>query len=232
MRHLTPNMNQINENLFGKASHPEQLSKFASEFLDSYLQHGLGVMSKKETEILVMRLLGECGCFERHRNANHDLSLLLRIPETRVASLRYEAMLRYPPEDPEEYARGRLLNIIWLADPSADGKNIQIIIEDRYVRQHLTALAKLRNSVIDTSFNREIIDIHWENLAAVMEEAYGAEIGQRFRDSFKKTVDAEHKLSFAEAKKEFFKGLANGSGKAIPGFVKTIAKTLTTGDPT
>jgi hypothetical protein len=225
-------MNQITQNLFGDTPTPERMSKFASKFLDSYLQHGLGVMSKKETEMLVIHLLDECDCFEGRRNANHDLSLLLRVPESRVASLRYEAKLRYPPGDPEEYARGKLLNIVWLADPSADGKNIQIIIEDRYVRQHLTALAKRRNSVIDTSFNREIIDIHWEKLAAVMEEAYGAEIGKRFRDSFKKTVDAEHKVSFAEAKKEFFKGLANGSGKAIPGFAKTIAKTLTSGDPT
>jgi hypothetical protein len=225
-------MNQISESLFGNPPNSRRLSEFASQFIESYLQHGLGVMSKKETEILVMHLLDECGCFDGRRNANHDLSLLLRIPETRIASLRYEGKLRYPPKDPEEYARGKLLNIIWLADPSADGKNIQIIIEDKYVRQHLTALAKRRNSVIDTSFNREIIDIQWEKLAAVMEEAFGPEIGKRFRESFKKTIDHEHKLSFAEAKKEFFKGLASGTGSAIPAIVKTIAKTLLAGDPT
>lgn len=224
-------MNQIIQNLFALSPDPYRLSKFASEFLDAYLRHGLGVMSKKETEILVIHLLEECGCFDGRSNANHDLSILLRTPESRIASLSYESKLRYPPEDPEEYARGKLLNIIWLADPSADGKNIQIIIEDKYVRQHLTALAKRRNSVIDTSFNREIIDIHWEKLAVVMEEAFGSEIGKRFRESFKKTIDHVHKLSFAEAKKEFFKGLASGTGSAIPAIVKTIAKSLMTGDP-
>lgn len=225
-------MSQISEQLLGTPPDPNKLSKFASKFLESYLQHGLGVMSKKETEVLVMHLLDECGCFEGRRNANHDLSLLLRIPESRVAGLRYESKLRYPPRDPEEYARGKLINIIWLADPSADGKSIQIIIEDKYIRQYLTALAKRQNSVIDTSFNREIIDIHWEKLAAVMEEAFGKEVGKRFRESFKKTIDEEHKLTFAEAKKEFFKGLAKRSGSAIPSIVKTVAKTLTTGDPT
>lgn len=225
-------MSHISESLFGNNPSPERLSKFASKFLESYLQHGLGVMSKKETEMLVMHLLDESGCFEGRRNANHDLSLLLRIPESRVGSLRYEAKLRYPPKDPEEYARGKLLNIVWFADLLADGKNIQIIIEDRYVRQHLTALAKRSNSVIDTSFNREIIDIHWEKLANVMKEAYGEEIGKRFAEIFKKAVDTEHTLSFAEAKTEFYKGLANGTGKTIPGFVKSIAKALTTGEPT
>lgn len=225
-------MNQISASLFGSPPDSQRLSKFASQFIESYLQHGLGVMSKKETEILVMHLLDECGCFKGHRNANHDLSLLLRISESRIASLRYEGKLRYPPKDPEEYARGELLNIIWMAAPSAEGNNIQIIIEDKYVRQHLTALAKRRNSVIDTSFNREIIDIHWEKLAAVMEEAYGAEIGKRFRQSFKKTIEEEHKLSFAEAKEEFFKGLASGTGSSIPAIVKTLAKTLLAGDPT
>lgn len=225
-------MSHISESLFSSPPDPQRLSKFASQFIEFYLQHGLGVMSKKETEILVMHLLDECGCFDARRNANHDLSLLLRIPESRVANLRYEGKLRYPPKDPEAYARGKLLNIIWLADLLADGKKIQIIIEDKYVRQYLAALAKRRNSVIDTSFNREIIDIHWEKLAAVMEEAYGSEIGKRFRDSFKKSVDAEHKVSFAEAKKEFFKGLASGTGSTIPKFVRTIAKALTTGNPT
>ena len=220
------------QHLFGNTELSNRLSKFASQFLDAYLQHGLGVMSKKETEILVIHLLEECGCFDGRSNANHDLSILLRTPESRIASLRYESKLRYPPKDPEKYARGKLINIIWLADPSANGKNIQIIIEDKYVRQYLTALAKRRNSVIDTSFNREIIVIHWEKLATVMEEAYGLEIGKRFRTSFKKTIDQEHKLSFAEAKKEFFNGLANESGKSIPAFVKVIAKSLISSDPT
>jgi hypothetical protein len=224
-------MNPISESLFGSPPDSQRLSNFASQFIESYLQHGLGVMSKKETEMLVMHLLDNSGCFEGQRNANHALSLLLRIPESRVASLRYEAKLRYPPPDPEEFACGKLLNILWFANPAADGKNIQIIIEDRYVRQYLTALAKRCNSVIDTSFNREIIDIHWEEMADVMEEAYGIEIGTRFRQSFKKTIDEDHKLSFAEAKKEFFKGLAKGTGNSIPSIVKTIAKTLMVGDP-
>lgn len=224
-------MNSISNDLFNTASNTDNLARFAGDFLDTYLQHGLGVMSKKETEILVLHLLDKCGCFDGRKNANHDLSLLLRIPETRISSLRYEGNLRYPPDNPEEYARGKLLNIMWLADPGTDKNKIQIIIEDKYVRQHLNAMAKRRNSVIDTSFNKEIIDIHWERLAAVMEEAYGKAVSKKFRAVFKKTVAEEHKISFAEAKKEFFKGLANGTGSSIPKLAKTIAKSLIAGAP-
>ena len=75
------------------------LAIWAEEFLDHYLRDGLGVMSKKETEVLVMSLL------ERHAEldgkTSHELSLLFQQPETRVATLRYEAKLRYPPDEKE-----------------------------------------------------------------------------------------------------------------------------------
>lgn len=219
-------MKTIIEQLFGSPPDDTRLSKWGRGFLEKYLRDGLGVMSKKETEVLVMHMLEESGCLEGKRNANHDLSLLLRIPETRVAALRYEAKLRYPPDDPEGYARIKLLTILWLAEPQADGKSIQLLIEDRYVRQYLSALAKRKHSVIDTSFNREIVDVRLEKLSPIIHAAFGEDIGKKFDKDFKKVLDAEHKVSFAEARAGFFKGLAQGAGGLIPAGIQLAAKGL------
>jgi hypothetical protein len=190
-----------------------KLAEFGRRFIELYLRDGLGVMTKKETEILVMSLLESQGDLDK--KSNHELSLLLRQSESVITNLRYQARLRYPDTE-EAYAERRLLWALVKAEMEPNGKKIRLVIEDKFVRQFLQAKVKSEGVVIDTSFNREIVEVHGEKLADILGKIYGEKFENRWKKEFKKVVDSQHEFTFAEAKKEFFKGLANESGKAIP----------------
>jgi hypothetical protein len=200
-----------------------KLAEFGREFIDLYLRDGLGVMTKKETEILVMSLLESQGGLDM--KSNHELSLLLRQPESTITNLRYQARLRYPDTE-EAYAERRLLWVLVKAEMEPSGKKVRLVIEDKFVRQFLQAKVKSEGVIVDTSFNREIVEINGEKFADILGKIYGDEHGERWKADFKKLADSQHKLSFAEVKKEFFKGIAKETGGTIPKAAGEILKSV------
>lgn len=210
------------EDFFPNAKTKDQkLAEFGRQFIDLYLRDGLGVMTKKETEILVLSLLESQGGLDMR--SNHELSLLLRQPESTITNLRYQARLRYPDTE-EAYAERRLLWVLVKAEMEPSGKKVRLVIEDKFVRQFQQAKVKSEGVIVDTSFNREIVEVVGEKLAVILGKIYGEDNGRRWKEAFKKLTDSQHKLSFAEVKKEFFKGIAKGTGEAIPKAAGVIIK--------
>jgi len=159
---------------------------FTDEFLKKYLLDGMGVMSKREIDILVMNLLIKYA--DLSAKSNYDLSIMLRIPETSVKRLRYEAKLRYPPED--EYIRREFIKVLVKAkieldrNEEYDIENMKIvfIMEDNYVRYAIQGRLKERGMFADSSFNSEIIRITCGSLCAVISEFYGEEASRDFME--------------------------------------------------
>lgn len=69
--------------------------------INKYLTRGFGSMNKNEFEVWIFHYL----LSNRFINENnYDISIQLRIPETKVKRLRYEAELKYgDPKDEESY---------------------------------------------------------------------------------------------------------------------------------
>ena len=202
---------------------------FTEEFLKKYLLDGMGVMSKREIDILIMNLLLKYG--DLSTRSNYDLSIMLRIPETSVKRLRYEAKLRYPPE--EEYIRREFLKVLVNAKIELDRNDeneienmkIVFIMEDNYVRYAIQGRFKERGMFADSSFNSEIIKISCGSLRAVISEFYGEESAQDFMKrckALKKTTDKhefrKQLVDFAlDTAKTFLTGTAIGVFKASIG---------------
>ncbi|WKZ34965.1 MAG: hypothetical protein QY332_15220 [Anaerolineales bacterium] len=154
--------------------------EFVREFLDEYLGDGLGAKSKREIDILVMDLLMRYGGLGAR--SNQELSILLQAPVSRIKSLRYEARLKYPPD--EDYVRREFLYILSRSKYAIETGRIVFAIEDNYIRHAIQGQLKARGMFADTSFNSELIKIDRRSLAAVIGELYDAETAQAFQDGF------------------------------------------------
>jgi len=163
--------------------------KFVKGFLEEYLADGMGVMSKREVDILVMNLLMKYGGLANKRN--HELSLLLQTPESRIKSLRYEARLKYPPD--KDYIKVEFLCLLARSQFELDKKDeddinkmkIMFVLEDDYLRHAIQGYLKERGMFADTSFNSEIVKIECGSLVTVIGELYGSKVAGEFLDGFK-----------------------------------------------
>lgn len=158
----------LREKIFGNTENHADLNPFAKGFLEIYLRDGLGVMSKKETEILVVSQLDKLGIFSNLGNS--EASRLLRIPESRIASLRYESLLRYPPEDPKVYVQRELMIALLRSDYDQEQTSgrIRLMIENKYVRSYLKGEFTKQGKVLDRSFDSDIASAKPEALFSVL----------------------------------------------------------------
>ena len=158
----------LKEKIFGPEDAPLDRSAFTRGFLETYLRDGLGVMSKKETEILVVSQMDKLGVLRDLGNS--EASRLLRIPESRIATLRYESLLRYPPEDPKVYVQRELMIALLRSDFDQLQTNgrILLMIENKYARSYLKGEFTKQGKVLDRSFDRDIASARPEALFSVL----------------------------------------------------------------
>jgi len=69
---------------------------FANDFLDDYLAIGFGSLLKREIDVLMMDLLLKYTDIQNM--GNFDLSLKLKLTESKIKNLKYEANLKYREE--------------------------------------------------------------------------------------------------------------------------------------
>lgn len=128
---------------------------FTGEFLEKYLQLGLGAMTKSDVDALVMHLLDRYGM-----DASGPMSILsnqavsekLHTPLAKVKRLRYEAALKFGG-DVETQSKARLLAALTAAILEPEQGKICIIIEDALAKHWLQGQLKKHQQIFDYSFN-------------------------------------------------------------------------------
>ncbi len=160
---------------------------FVREFLDEYLSDGLGSKNRREIDILIMNLLMKYG--DLAVKSNQELSILLQATESKIKGLRYEARLKYPPD--EDYVKREFLYILYKSQSDFTSGKIMFAIEDVYLRHAIQGRLKARGMFADTSFNTEIVRIDKNSLESVIEELYGKETSDVFHDGFSEMENQE-----------------------------------------
>ena len=171
---------------------------FTEEFLKMYLANGLGSAPKREIDILIMHLLMKYG--DLSRESNHNLSILLQVPESTIKRLRYQARLKYPPDN--EYIQREFLFVLANAQFEAEfekQENIEkikiiFVMEDNYLRYAIQGRLKEKGMFADTSFNSEVIKIKCSYLVEVIEEIYDKKTADEFLDGFKSLRESSEGL--------------------------------------
>lgn len=180
---------------------------FVDELLKEYLENGLGVMPKREIDLLIFNLLLNHG--ELYSQSNHDLSILLQATEAKISNLRYQARLRYPPD--ENYIQREFLIVLGRAQFELDKAGVENIdkmkiifaIEDKYLRYAILGRLKAKGMFADTSFNRELVKIQCDSLVNVIEELYGEDIAADFRAGFETLQDPDNELTCSDLLLDF-----------------------------
>ncbi len=198
---------------------------FGKEFLQAYLARGMGSLSKRELDTLVMHLMEKFGDLEF--KSNHELSIQLRLSESRVKGLRYEGRLKYPPDE-DRFVERRFLYALTRAQFDADQGWIIFSLEDSYLRHAIRGQLKQSGALTDTSFNTELVKVRLEHLEPILISFFGAEISKSFAQDMKKALAKDSKITFAAIRKKFVLGAASGLG----GTTVKMVKSLLYGDPT
>lgn len=149
------------------------------EFVRAYVQRGFGSMNKNDFEVWIFSQLMQ----ERLRGkSNYDISLELRLPESKVKRLAYEAQLRYPSG--VSY-KEQLSDALKKAKMSKDDNYLCFPIENIALRNYLSNILKNKGSYIDSSFNSEIVKINVGDFAIIL-EAVDAEVANKLKAEYNK----------------------------------------------
>lgn len=193
------------------------MEKFKKKFLASYLTGGMGSLSKRDIDALVMHLLDEHGLDDGvplKNRSNQQVSVKLRVPATRIKALRYEATLKYV-NDNESVAQWRFLEVLAKAQFDAEKDKIVFIIEDAFTKNWLQGVLKKDGLVFDNSFNTEVVKVNSDGLFEVLKVLYDNKSVTTLKKRVEDAKARKESLTFAEIKKEFLKGAAGALGNAI-----------------
>lgn len=186
---------------------------FANRFLKEYLSRGFGSLSKREIDILMLDLLVKCGNLEDI--SNFDLSLKLKITETKIKNLKYEANLRYR-ENTEEFIRHSFLSLLEKAKLKKDtATTINMAIEDNFLRNAISAKLKKNGSYTDTSFNSEIVKIHIEDFVYLLDIFYTGNEKEKIKQEIKSLQNIEKTDDFKKLFKKFLEKAVESAGEEI-----------------
>ncbi|MBO4615532.1 MAG: hypothetical protein J5709_10500 [Bacteroidales bacterium] len=184
------------------------------EFIDRYIGRGFGSMNKNDFEVEIFHYLLKTNYFKSLKE--YDISIQLKIPQSKVKRLKYEADLKFPKENKDEMIKDILDN----AKISFDRKCLVLSIEDEIIRKYLDCEIKKHNGYSDLSFNTELMRLDFEDYIYLVDKIEGGkrvdEIKGKLESWFlsKENGDKEKlkKIRFKDLFFEFVKGFAKGAG--------------------
>ena len=131
-----------------------------NDVIQKYIDKGFGSMTKNDFEVWIFSYLMQ---HKFQHKTNYDISRELKIPESKVKRLRYEADLKYGEND-DDTNYGRIIEFLKNARFKQSGTAIQFTIEDVALRKYFDSVLKKGNRFSDSSFNSEIVSIDFEDL--------------------------------------------------------------------
>ncbi|BDE82851.1 hypothetical protein CE91St14_18790 [Porphyromonas somerae] len=139
-----------------------------SVIVDDYLKRGFGSFNKNDFEVYIFNWLVN----NKYQNkSDFEISRELRIPESKIKRMRYEASLKYEKLEPNDY-RELLLQALKSAkyrEGSAEYK-ISMSISNKNLRLYLQDLLNKDGRFYDSSFNANIVTMPVADLIFVLDE--------------------------------------------------------------
>lgn len=141
----------------------KDVDKTIGEMLDRF-----GSMNKNDYEVALFNLMLKNGL---HEKSDFSISCLLKIPESKVKRLRYEASLKYPESDAASQ-EATVKDYLKKCAYQTNGNRILFSIPDKFVRLYLyNKLAEL-NTFCDSSFNSNIVSVTAPDLTLLVNALY------------------------------------------------------------
>lgn len=137
-----------------------------NDLIKEYLNRGFGTMNKNDFEVAIFNYLLEFGWSAK---TNRAISLELKIPETKVKRLRYEAELKYGKNTDDEFNK-RLEKVLENANFKHDGKKLVFVMENQMLRNYLDGKLKEMGNFSDRLLNSEVVSIYAKDFISLLKE--------------------------------------------------------------
>lgn len=160
-------------------------STSVANIINDYLNRGFGSMTKNDFEVWIFHQLL---CGQLHGKSNREISIALRIPDSKVKRLRYEADLKWGNPNDDSAYHDALVKVIKNARLVKDRTHILLVIEDTALLKYLDAKMKSANVAWDKQLNTENITIDFDQYETFCKEVLTAEYDETIRylnDKFK-----------------------------------------------
>lgn len=187
---------------------------FINKFLSEYLSRGFGSMSKRDIDVLLMHLLMEHTDLSNENNFN--LSIKLKLTESKVKNLKYEANLKYT-ESLEKDIKEEFLSLLSKAKLQVIGKEtwISIVVEDTFLRHAIKAKVKENGSFTDSSFNSEIVKISVDDFSYLMYVFSDDKEQKYIEKEITRLIPDIDAISFRKLFKKFIEEAVESAGKEV-----------------
>ncbi len=182
-------------------------------FLSMYLQRGWGSMNKNDFEVYIFYcILQE----DKYRDLNdYELSVELKVPQSKIKRLRYEADLKYLQPEKEVYNE-QFRKLLQMAKPQQkDDKYVEFVMENKGLYLYIDNLLKKDGRFGDRSFNSEMMVISIDNLTYLLTKTILSE--KEKQDILSAFQKQDKSITLPMAVLEIVKAFANGLGQGITG---------------
>lgn len=177
-----------------------------ADAIKEYVHRGFGSMTKNDFEVWIFHQLING---ELKGRTNREISIALRIPDTKVKRLRYEADLKWGSPDNDSAYHEALVTVINKARFVREKKQILLVIEDTALLKYLDAKMKNANVAWDKSFNTENIYIDFEQYETFCKEV--------LTEEYNETIQFLNENNFKDANPivQFFKDLGSKTREEV-----------------
>lgn len=177
-----------------------------ADAIKEYVHRGFGSMTKNDFEVWIFHQLING---ELKGRTNREISIALRIPDTKVKRLRYEADLKWGSPNNDSAYHEALVAVINKARFVREKKQILLVIEDTALLKYLDAKMKNANVAWDKSFNTENIYIDFEQYETFCKEVLAEE--------YNETIQFLNENNFKDANPivQFFKDLGSKTREEV-----------------
>jgi len=171
---------------------------FSEKFIEKYLEYGFGSTTKREIDIFVLYLLINDGQFSNKDNEldYHEMSLKLKLTETKVRNLVYEVILKYSKEINFKSELIKLIESNRFDIISVD--TIRFSIHNPLVKQTFEYEVRKLNGVSDGSFSKNIVSINKDIFKKILLNLYSesdkvAHIIKDLPDDIRNSINGNNK---------------------------------------
>ncbi|WP_194580213.1 hypothetical protein, partial [Vibrio anguillarum] len=145
---------------------------------------------------------------------NHEISLDLKLSETKVKNLIHKAKLLFI-DNHDDYVKAEFLALLHKSKLETEKSKVIMVIEDAFVKQGIQARLKSLGHFADNSFNAELVKISLNSFYELLRSFYSDDDIAQFEDELNAALekDAENKIEFKGLLKDFLSGASTKAGE-------------------
>jgi len=152
-------------------------NQFSERFLTKFLENGFGALPKRELEVYLLHLLLEDGQFRNENEAIdfHEMSLALKMTETKVRNLVYEIELKY--QQPINFSHA-LIELVEKQCYEVDKSRraIKFSIQSPLLKQAFEYEVRQLAAISDGSFAKQVVTISEVTFSKLLNRLYGDKV--------------------------------------------------------